>query len=160
YAGTSNTGRTAVLEQGMTWKSLAIPAEDAQFIQSRAYQINEIARIFNLSRVFLHDLGRATWANLETLNRQLVEITLKPWLQKIESQIRRKLLLEKERSSYFAEHNVSGLIQPDTLTRYQAYDLALKDGWMLKSEVRAAERLDPIDGIDQPAQPKLVLPPR
>ncbi len=150
HAGSGNVGRTAILEDGVTWSALSVPNEDAQFLQTRQYQINEIARLFNISPVFLHDLTRATWANLETLNRQLVQITLMPWLQKIEGQARMKLLSKEERRSFFVEHDASDLLRADTLTRYQSYAIATGGKpWLLPSEVRADERLDPCEGIDE-----------
>lgn len=152
YSGTTNVGRTAILEEGVQFTPISIPAEDAQFIETRGYQINEVARIFNISPVFLHDLGRATWSNLETLNRQLVQVTLLPWMQKIEAQVRLKLI-GTERTGYFAEHDVSNLLRADTLTRYQAYQVAINSGWMLRSEARANERLDPIPNLDVPTLP-------
>lgn len=148
HAGSGNVGRTAVLEEGTAWQSISIPPEDAQFVQTRQYQVNEIARLYSISPVFLHN-GSPAWTDLTQVNQNLVQLTLLPWLQRIEAQIRLKLFTVEERASFFAEHDVTGLLRADTLTRFQAYQIATGGkAWMMPSECRANERLTPIDGID------------
>jgi HK97 family phage portal protein len=148
YAGAANAGSVPLLEEGLEFVPNSIPPEDAQFLQTRQFQVVEVARWFNISPVFLHDLGRATWGNLETLNTQFVQRTLMPWLLKWEAETRKKLLMPSEQARYYAEFNVDSLLRGDTLSRFQVYNTALQNGIYSINEVRAKENMNPIPGGD------------
>lgn len=147
YAGVLNAGRTALLEAGLEYSPLQIPAPEKEFILSRQFQITEVARWFNISPVWLHDLGRATWGNLEALQLEFVQTTLRPWLIKWESELQRKLLMPSEQQGYYIEFLVDALLRADLQTRYDSYTKGLAFGMSI-NEIRSKENLPPIDNGD------------
>ncbi len=149
HQGSSNAGSLPILEEGMDWIQFAIPPETAQYLQTRQFQVAEIARWLNIPPPLLHDLSRATWANLEVLNTYFVQYTLMPWLQKWEAEVRRKLLSVEERRTHFAEFDVNRLLRGDTKTRFGVYATALQNGIYSINECRELENLNAIEGGDE-----------
>jgi HK97 family phage portal protein len=148
-----NSGRTAVLEEGMSFETIALSAVDAQFAEMRSFQISEIARVFRVSPVFLMEYGRATWSNSEEMARQFLQFTMLPWLREWEGAYRRVLLSDEERRTYTIEFVVDDLLRADTATRANAYSQFRAMGVMTANEVRARENLPPIEGGDVLANP-------
>lgn len=142
FAGSRNANSVGILDAGGDFQATVIPADDGQFLNSRMFQLVEIARIFNLSPVFLHDLGRATWSNLETLNSQFAQRTLVPWLHSWELELKRKVL--GRRSNLSVHFNVSGLLRGDIATRFQVYSTGLQNGIYNVNECRRQEGLPSI----------------
>jgi HK97 family phage portal protein len=143
HRGLSNSQRVAILEEGMQLKPFGVTPEDSQAIESRSFQITEIARIFNMPPHMLKDLTRATYSNIEEQSLEFVIHTLRPWLVRFEQAYSIQLLEEKARRKYFFEHNIEGLLRGNIQTRYGAYATALGNGWINADEVRALENLNP-----------------
>ena len=144
YQGTKNSHKVAVLEEGMKYHSIGIAPEDAQFLETRKYQVNEICRIFRVPPHLVGDLERATFSNIEHQSIEFVQHTIRPWLVRWEQEISRSLLTESERQIYFARFNVDGLLRGDFATRTQGYATARQNGWMSINDIRRLEDLNPI----------------
>lgn len=146
YGSVSNHGKTGVLPQGATFKTVSMTLEDAEWIEARRLSVEEVARLFRVPPVLIGDLREANYSNAVELGRYFVTHTLRRHLVLWEQAINRSLITDT--AHFFAEFNVEGLLRGDSLNRAQFYDYALKDGWMLKSEVRQLENLPAIQGID------------
>jgi len=151
FGGVAKSHGTALLEQGIHRKPMGMTNEDSQFLETRKYQVNEIARIFRLQPHMIGDLDKATFANIEHQGIEFVTHTIRPWLVRWEQAISRDLIWEPER--YFVEFNVEGLLRGDTKARYEAHALAIQNGWMTRNEVRIIEGRNPMDGLDEFLQP-------
>lgn len=153
HAGGANSHRVALLEAGLKWEAIGVPPDDSQFLQSREFQIIEVARWFNLPPNKLKDLSKTSYNSLEQMEISFVVDTLRPWLVRWEQQLNRKLIRPKDRGSYFFEHNVDGMLRGDQASRYQAYSVGRNWGWLSVNEIREKENLNPIDGGDVYMQP-------
>jgi HK97 family phage portal protein len=151
YGGVNNAHKPAVLEEGMKWQKMGLTAEDSQFIQSRKFQINEIARWFRVPPHMVGDLERATFSNIEHQGIEFVTHTLRPWLVRIEMAIRRDLIVAQ--GKFYAEFLVDALMRGDTKSRYDAYNVGIQSGILAPNEPRAWENLNPLDGLDEPLRP-------
>lgn len=150
YSGSANAHKPIILESGMKAKSIGMTADDAQFLESRKWQIAEIARWFRVPLHMLNELDRATFSNIEHQSIEFVQHTIRPWLVRLEQTISRDLLTPREREQgYFVSHSVEGLLRGDTASRYEAYGKAIQDGWMNRNEVRRLENLNPAEGLDE-----------
>jgi HK97 family phage portal protein len=141
HKGGANAFKLAILEEGMSWDRMGIPPVDAQFLESRTFQILEICRWFNLQPHKLKELTHATFTNIEHQSQEFVQDTLLPWLRKWEQEILRKLIAPLERTIQYAEHNVDGLLRGDTESRYRAYATARNWGWMNANTICQKENL-------------------
>ena len=153
HQGVSNSHRVAILEQGLSWEQIGMPLSDAQFLETRKFQISDIARIYRVPPHMIGDLERATFSNIEHQSLEFVMHSLRPWLVRWEQSIKQKLMLKKERKVYFAEFSVDGLLRGDTKSRYEAYGSGILNGWITRNEVRALENLNPLTGLDEPLTP-------
>lgn len=144
YAGLSQAHRLMILEEGMKFNKLTIPPNDAQWIETRKFQVTEIARIYRLPPHKLGDLERATFSNIEEQNIEYVTDSLWPWLVCWEQAISRDLLSEEEREDLFAEFKIAALLRGKTLERFQAYQASRQGGWMSVNEIRALENQNSI----------------
>lgn len=144
YRGSKNSHKVAVLEEGMKYHSIGIAPEDAQFLETRKYQVNEICRIFRVPPHLVGDLERATFSNIEHQSIEFVTHTIRPWLVRWEQEISRSLLNESEQTLYFARFNVNGLLRGDFATRTQGYATARQNGWMSINDIRRLEDMNPI----------------
>lgn len=141
YAGVENTGKAFVLEEGLQVQRQTLSNDAAQYTETREYQVAEVSRLFNISPVKLHSLGRATWGNLSALNTDFWGNTCRPWASKIEAEVSRKLLLPRERRRYFAEFDADVLVRGDITTRYAAYKTGIEAGFLTPELVAAWENL-------------------
>lgn len=154
--GAGKVGRLLFLEDGVKLNPFQLSNTDAQWIEGRAFGVQEVARFFGLSPTKLADLGRATWSNLESENRSFIENTLRaPLLVPIEQQARRKLL---GRSTLTAEYVIEGRLRGLTSERYAAYSTGITAGFLLPSEARRMENLPAIPGIDDRPRPGAAPP--
>lgn len=154
YAGVENAGKTVILEEGAKFNSLTMPNDDAQFLQSRQFQVEEVARIFNVQQPMIGALTHATFTNIEQLSLNHVIYTMRPWYVRWEQVISHRLLLPRERRNFFCEFLVDGLLRGDTATRYAAYASAINTGWMTRNQVRQIENMNPDDpNLDKYLQP-------
>ena len=139
YQGTRNSHKVAVLEEGMKYHTIGIAPEDAQFLETRKYQVNEICRIFRVPPHLVGDLERATFSNIEHQSIEFVQHTIRPWLVRWEQEISRSLLDEKERILYFAKFNVDGLLRGDYKSRMEGYAIGRQNGWLSINDIRRLE---------------------
>ena len=139
YQGTRNSHKVAVLEEGMKYHTIGIAPEDAQFLETRKYQVNEICRIFRVPPHLVGDLERATFSNIEHQSIEFVQHTIRPWLVRWEQAISRSLLDEKERLLYFAKFNVDGLMRGDYKSRMEGYAIGRQNGWLSINDIRRLE---------------------
>ncbi len=158
HGGLSNAHRVGILEEGMDIAQIGIPPEDAQFLDTRKFQVTEIARIFRVPPHMLADLERATFSNIEHQSIEFVTHTLRPWLVRWEQAIHRDLLLERERGRYFAEFLVDGLLRGDIRSRYEAYSIGRQNGWLSANDIRRLENMNPIEGGDVYLIPLNMIP--
>lgn len=148
HAGVTRWGKTLVLYGGMDWKPFGIPPNDAQFLETRVFQIAEVCRWFNVPQHMLRELSRATFSNIEHQGQDFVTYSLMYWLTKISHEWKRKLLPTKP--DQYLEHNVDALLRADTITRYRAYGLARQWGFMSANDCRRRENEPRIeDGGDE-----------
>ncbi|MDR2657489.1 MAG: phage portal protein [Oscillospiraceae bacterium] len=135
----SNQHSIAILEESMKFHPISINPNDAQFLDTRKFQILEIARIFRIPPSFLGDLDRATFSNAEQLSLDFVKFTLAPWLTRFEQGMEQSLLLPSEKNDIFIRHNVEGLLRGDYKTRLEAYSIGIQNGFMSPNDVRSIE---------------------
>ena len=151
HAGGSNSGRTAILEEGVDFQALSMTLEDAEWIAARQFSVEEVARLFRVPPTVIGDLRNGNYSNSVEMARQFVTQTLRRHLVAWEQAIAAKCLTEAGRRTYFCEHQVEGLLRGDSANRAAFYSSGIADGWMLKSEARKLENLPAIEGIDDAA---------
>ena len=144
YGGTQNTGKVAVLEEGVDYQQISIPPDDAQFIETKKFQINEIARLYRVPPHLIGDLEKSSFNNIEQQSLEFVKYTLTPWLVRWEQTLNKSLLLPSERKNFFIKFNVEGLLRGDYQSRMQGYATARQNGWMSANDIRELEDLNPI----------------
>ena len=143
YKGPDKHGKLAVLEDGVTYKAIGLSNEDSQFLETRKFQVTDIARWFRLPPHMLGDLERATFSNIEHQALEYVKYTLRPWLIRWEQGLNQQLL--RDDALYF-EHVTEALLRADVESRYRAYATARQWGWLSVNEIRRRENLPPIEG--------------
>ncbi len=144
YQGSTNSHRVAVLEEGMKYQQIGIPPEQAQFLETRKFQINEIARIFRIPPHMLADLEKSSFSNIEQQSLEFVKYTLDPWVVRWEQIMCRSLHMESEKPTVFIKFNVDGLLRGDYASRMSGYATARQNGWMSANDIRELENLDRI----------------
>ncbi len=144
YQGTSNSHRVAVLEEGMKFSPIGIPPEQAQFLETRKYQTEEICRIFRVPPHLVGDLERATFSNIEHQSISFVVHTIRPWLVRIEQSINKALFSDSEKGKYFVSFLVEGLLRGDYESRMRGYSIGIQNGFMSPNDVRSLENMNPI----------------
>ena len=144
YQGTSNAHRVAVLEEGMKFQPIGIPPDQAQFLETRKYQTEEICRIFRIPPHLVGDLERATFSNIEHQSISFVVHTIRPWLVRIEQSINKSLFSESEKQEYFVSFVVEGLLRGDYESRMKGYSIGIQNGFMSPNDIRSLENLNPI----------------
>jgi HK97 family phage portal protein len=152
-SGNSNSHSTAILEEGMKYEKIGLDPEAAQFLQSRKFQVNEIARIFRIPPSYLADLeNSSTRANVEQQAIQFVRDCITPYVRRMEVELNRKLFREDEPNLY-AYFTMEGLMRGDLQGRYDAYATARQWGWLSVNDIRDLENLNPVEGGDIYLQP-------
>ena len=144
FGGSANSGKVAVLEEGMKYTPISISPEQAQCLETRKFQINEIARIFRIPPHMVGDLEKSSFSNIEQQSLEFVKYTLDPWVIRWEQSIQRALLRPEEKKRYFAKFNVEGLLRGDYQSRMNGYAVARQNGWMSANDIRELENLDRI----------------
>lgn len=144
----SNAHKTLVLEEGMKWHTVGVSPEDAQMLESRKFQVTEIARWFRVPPHKIADMEKATFSNIEQQSIEFVVDTMRPWLVRIEKAMHRDLLSPVERGKYFVEFLVDGLLRGDSKTRAESYAIGRQWGWLSANDVLEMENRNPIDGGD------------
>jgi HK97 family phage portal protein len=159
YAGADNAHKTLLLEEGTKFTLAGMNGKDAQFIESMKFTRSELAGIFRVPPHKIGDLERATFTNIEHQSIEYVTDSLLPRTVRWEQKIAKSLIPKADRSSYFAEHLVDGLLRGDYSTRTKGYQVAVTTGWMNRNEVRELENLNPADGLDEFLTPMNMQPP-
>ena len=149
YSGTSNTGKTAILEEGMDFQARTIPNNQAQFIESRQYQISDICRIFRVPNHLVNDLSNATYSNIEAQQIDFVVHTITPWIKRIESELNAKLVPFKKRGSEYFKFNLTAILRGDSKARADYYRTLVNIGVMSPDEVRKLEDLNSVGGASE-----------
>ena len=144
FGGSGNSNKIAVLEEGMKYTPIGISPEQAQFLETRKFQINEIARIFRVPPHMVGDLEKSSFSNIEQQSLEFVKYTLEPWLVRWEQSIQRTLFSPEEKKRYFAKFNVEGLLRGDYVSRMSGYATARQNGWMSANDIRELENMDRI----------------
>ena len=142
FGGSSNAHKVAVLEEGMKYTPIAISPNEAQFLETRKFQIDEIARIFRVPPHMVGDLEKSSFSNIEQQSLEFVKYTLEPWIVRWEQSLNRALLSETEKAAYFVKFNVDGLLRGDYQSRMNGYATARQNGWMSANDIRELENLD------------------
>lgn len=148
FGGSANANKVAVLEEGMKYTPISISPNEAQFLETRKFQINEIARIFRVPPHMVGDLEKSSFSNIEQQSLEFVKYTLEPWLVRWEQAMVRSLLSKAEKGSYFIKFNVDGLLRGDYESRMNGYATARQNGWMSANDIRQLENLDRISAAE------------
>ncbi len=150
--------RLAILEEGMKVEKIGLPPEDSQFLQTRKFQVTEIARLYNVRPHMIADLEKATFSNIEHQAIEHVVYTLRPWFVRWEQASRRDLIPFADRKRFFAEFLVDGLLRGDMKSRYDAYGVGRQWGWFSANDVLELENRNPIEGGDIYLTPLNMIP--
>lgn len=144
YRGVSNAHKIAVLEEGMKYQQIGIPPEEAQFLETRKFQINEIARLYRIPPHMVGDLDKSSFSNIEQQSLEFVKYTLDPWVIRWEQSLQRSLLLPGEKGKYLIKLNVDGLLRGDYQSRMNGYAVGRQNGWFSANDIREMENMNPI----------------
>jgi len=144
YQGSGNAHRIAVLEENMHFQAIGIPPEQAQFLETRKFQINEIARIFRVPPHMVGDLEKSSFSNIEQQSLEFVKFTLDPWVVRWEQSLCQALLLPSEKSDIFIRFNLDGLLRGDYASRMTGYATGRQNGWLSANDIRELEDMNRI----------------
>lgn len=144
FGGSSNSNKVAVLEEGMKYTPISISPEQAQFLETRKFQTNEIARIFRVPPHMVGDLDKSSFSNIEQQSLEFVKYTLDPWVVRWEQAIQRALFSIDEKKEYFVKFNLEGLLRGDYQSRMNGYSIGRQNGWMSANDIRELENMDRI----------------
>lgn len=144
FRGSENSHKIAVLEEGMKYTPMSLSPEEAQFLESRKFQVNEIARIFRVPPHMLADLEKSSFSNIEQQSLEFVKYTLEPWIVRWEQALSRCLLRHDEKNKIFFRFNVEGLLRGDYASRMNGYATARNNGWMSANDIRDLENMNRI----------------
>ena len=128
----------------MKYAPISIPPDQAQFLETRKFQIDEIARIFRVPPHMVGDLDKSSFSNIEQQSLEFVNYTLDPWVCRWEQAMVKVLLKPEEKRDYFFKFNVDGLLRGDYESRMNGYAIARQNGWMSANDIRELENLDRI----------------
>lgn len=148
FGGAKNGNKVAVLEEGMKYTPISVSPEQAQFLETRKFQLNEIARIFRIPPHMIGDLEKSSFSNIEQQSLEFVKYTLDPWVIRWEQAITKTLLNPREKQQLFVKFNVEGLLRGDYQSRMEGYAVARQNGWMSANDIRELENLDRIESAD------------
>ncbi|AFJ47151.1 phage portal protein [Shimwellia blattae] len=161
FAGSMHTGKMMVLEAGMKFQPVTMNPEDAQMLQTRAFNIEEICRWFRVwpGLIGHNAQGQTMWGSgVEQMLIGFLTFSLRPWLTRIEQSIRKSLLIPGERNRYFAEFSIEGLLRADSAARAAFYSTMTQNGVMTRNEARQKENMAPHPGGDQLTVQSNLLP--
>ena len=140
--GGANAHKVAVLEEGLKFHQMSIPPEQAQFLETRKFQINEIARIFRVPPHMVGDLEKSSFSNIEQQSLEFVKYTLDPWVIRWEQSLQQALILPSEKATIFIKFNLDGLLRGDYQSRMQGYSTGIQNGFMSVNDVRSLEDMN------------------
>ena len=144
FKGSSNSHQIAVLEEGLKYQPISISPNEAQFLETRKFQINEIARIFRIPPHMIGDLEKSSFSNIEQQSLEFVKYTLDPWVTRWEQSIHRRLFKDSDKADYFVKFNVDGLLRGDYQSRMNGYATGRQNGWLSANDIRELENMNQI----------------
>lgn len=144
YQGSANAHKVAVLEEGMKYQQIGIPPEEAQFLETRKFQLNEIARLYRIPPHMIGDLEKSSFNNIEQQSMEFVKYTLDPWVIRWEQAMQKSLFLPEEKKQYFLKFNVNGLMRGDYESRMTGYSIGRQNGWLSANDIREMEDMNPV----------------
>ena len=142
FGGSANAGKIAILEEGMRFSPISMSPQDSQLIETRKYQLGEIARIFRIPPHMVGDLDKSSFNNIEQQGLEFVKYTLDPWVVRWESALTKALLSREEKKKYEIRFNVDGLLRGDYKSRMEGYAVGINNGFMCPNDVRRLEGFD------------------
>lgn len=148
YGGVSNSGKIAILEEGMTFNDIGLTNTDAQLLESRKFSRSEIASIFRVPPHKIGDLERATFSNIEYQSIEFAQDCLLPMCERWEQRLNLTLLTDEEQKDLFFSFNLAGLLRGDLSSRYNAYKVGREGGWLSVNDIRSTEGMSRIKGGD------------
>lgn len=150
HGGTSNAGKVGVLVGGAELKTVAVPNKDAQWLESRQFSVQEVARIFGVPPHLVGDAsGSTSWGSgLASQNLTFGQFTLRPWIERIEN-AHNRLLSQDGLVDVFWKLNLDALLRASLDDRYSSYAMGIRSGFLTPNEARAWEELPPVEGGDE-----------
>ncbi|MCG3463117.1 phage portal protein [Xenorhabdus bovienii] len=148
HQGLVNAHKPMILEMGLQWKQISLSAEDAQFLETRKFQLEEICRIFRVPLHMVQNTDRATFNNIENLGIGFINYSLVPYLTRIEQRINAGLVKSNKQGQFYAKFNTGALLRGDMKSRFEAYTRGINWGIYSPNECRELEELNPREGGD------------
>jgi HK97 family phage portal protein len=139
FGGTTNVAKAMVLDQGAKWEQISISPEDAEFLSSRRFTVEELCRLYGVPPPVAGDLSHGTFSNVESLLRWFAQATLTPWVRKLEAEFSRSVFSAGSRTTHKLELDLSGLLRGDPAQRWQSWKIAVEAGVLSPDEVREEE---------------------
>lgn len=140
FSGSNNAAKALILDQGLKWKQISISPEDAEFLASRRFTVEELARLFGCPPPVIGDLSHGTFTNSETVLRWFAQATLSYWIRKVEAEFQRSVFVNGSRK---LEIDLSGLLRGAPAERWAAWKIAVEANILSADEVRAEEGFNP-----------------
>ncbi|MEQ1964395.1 phage portal protein [Xenorhabdus khoisanae] len=148
HQGLANAHKPLILEMGLKWQQISLSAEDAQFLETRKFQLEEICRIFRVPLHMVQNTDRATFNNIENLGIGFINYSLVPYLTRIEQRINAGLVRSHKQGRFYAKFNTGALLRGDMKSRFEAYATGINWGIYSPNECRELEELNPREGGD------------
>lgn len=153
-----NMGKTPLLEDGLDWMQVSMTNRDAQYIETRKFQTEDVARIFRVPPHKIGHLEKATNNNIEHQGLEFVVDTMMPWIRRWEQSITRDIIGRANMRSIFPEFLLDGLLRGDSKARAEFYSKAVGGPWMSANEARIKDNMNPIEGLDEVLKPLNMTP--
>ncbi|ELW9236319.1 phage portal protein [Proteus mirabilis] len=148
HQGLTNAHKPLILEMGLKWQQISLSAEDAQFLETRKFQLEEICRIFRVPLHMVQNTDRATFNNIENLGIGFINYSLVPYLIRIEQRINAGLVKASKQGTFYAKFKTGALLRGDMKSRFEAYSTGINWGIYSPNECRELEELNPREGGD------------
>lgn len=148
HQGLANAHKPMILEMGLKWQQISMTSEDAQFLETRKFQMEEICRIFRVPLHMIQNTDRATFNNIENLGIGFINYSLVPYLTRIEQRINAGLVKPSKQGVFYAKFNAGALLRGDMKSRFDAYATGINWGIYSPNECRELEELNPREGGD------------
>lgn len=148
YGGSNNSGRVAVLEENMSYTPISMPNLEAQFLETRKFQVSEICRIYRVPPHMVGDLEHATFSNIEHQSISFAVHTIRPLVVRLEQSMNRALFSDREKGVYYVRFNMDGLIRGDYKSRMEGYAIGRQNGWLSTNDIRDLENMNPVPDED------------
>ena len=149
FSGIQNSHQTAILEEGVKFKPIGMPLADAQFIETRRFSVEEIARIYRVPNHLINDLSKSSFNNIEQQSLEFSKFSLSPYLVSWEEELNRKLLPERELKTHFFKFSTRELLRSDATSRADYYTKLFNIGVLSINDIRDQEDLNKIENGDK-----------